>query len=84
MKAESYCRTCKAPIRWCITAAKGRRIPLDPIPVDDGNCWVMHYEGGVPVVGVALNGDGVPAAEAHRYVAHWVTCPDSDSWRTRR
>lgn len=31
---ESECRSCGAPILWCITA-KGKKMPVD-VPTDDG------------------------------------------------
>lgn len=83
MKANTRCHSCGAPIRWCYTEATGKRMPVDPQPVPDGNVWVLRHEGGTPVVAVALHADGVPAAEAHRYVSHFVTCPDRDTWRKR-
>jgi hypothetical protein len=83
MRADAECRSCHAPIRWVITAANGKRMPLDPDPVSDGNMWVDHIEAGLPVMEVALSGDGVPANVPLRYVSHFVTCPDRESWRTR-
>jgi hypothetical protein len=61
--------------------ANDRRIPLDPIPVPDGNVWVDHIEGGQVFVNVVLTGDAVPRTVASRYVSHFVTCPQADSWR---
>jgi len=70
-------------VRWVITEPNGRRMPLDPIPAPDGNMWVDRIEGGTPIMRVALSGADVPGNVAIRYVSHFVTCPDRDSWRTR-
>lgn len=83
MNADANCRSCKAPIRWCVTDATGKRMPIDPEPVADGNIWVIRHEDGMPVIGVALTRDGVPASEPFAYVSHFVNCPDRDSWRKK-
>lgn len=80
---DTTCRSCHQPVRWVITNAKGRRMPLDPEPVPDGNVWIDHIEGGVPVVEVALTHDDVPRSVALTYVSHFVTCRDADSWRKK-
>lgn len=83
MRADAECRSCHAPVRWCITAANGKRMPIDPEPVPDGNVWIVRIEGGMPVVGVALSAAGVPPTEALRYQSHFVSCEDRDTWRKR-
>jgi len=83
MKADAQCRSCHAPVRWVVTAANGKRMPIDPVAVADGNVWVDHIEGGMPVVNVALNEDGVPKNVPLRYVSHFVTCPERAEWRRR-
>lgn len=82
MRANTTCRSCHAPVRWVLTA-HGKRMPIDPEPVSDGNVWIDHYEAGTPVVEVALSGDGVPAAAAERFQSHFVSCPQRDEWRKR-
>lgn len=81
MNPNTTCRSCRAPVRWCITAANGKRMPIDPVPVPDGNVWVDHIEGGTPIVMVALHHDAVPRNVPLTYVSHFVTCPDRDTWR---
>lgn len=81
--ADAECRSCHAPVRWVITAATGKRMPIDPVPAPDGNCWVDHFEGGTPVLHVVLSHDQVPTNVPLTYVSHFVTCPDRDSWRKR-
>lgn len=82
----SDCRSCGAPIRWAVTAT-GKRIPLDPEPVDGGNVLLHEpIDGGesiATVVGKApapsLFGDDAP-----RYVSHFATCPNADQHRHPR
>jgi len=81
MKANTTCRSCRAPVRWCITAATGKRMPVDPDPVPDGNIFVHHIEGGTPIIEVTLSHDEVPRSVPFTYVSHFVTCPAADSWR---
>lgn len=84
MMATGTCRSCEAPITWA-TTVKGRKMPLDPEPVDDGNVWVTRVaEDGTPLVAVALNAESVPELVRVRYVSHFVTCPDRDDWRKPR
>ena len=67
----SRCRSCGAEIRWARTAAKGKAIPLDPEPTEEGN--------------VVLDGDtatvlGPLERSAHDgplFMPHHATCP---SW----
>lgn len=84
MRADSHCRSCGQPVRWCITDVNRKRMPIDPDPVPDGNVWVIEYEQGNPVIGVALTGATVPAAVPLRYVSHFVTCKDADTWRKKK
>lgn len=83
MMPSAKCRSCRAPIRWAITDANNKPMPIDPEPVADGNLWVVEWERGTPRMGVALSGDGVPAHVPFRYVSHFVTCPDRDEWRKK-
>lgn len=83
MKATGTCRSCNAPIVWAITAAKGRNMPLDPEPVDDGNVWVIeHPLHGLPVVGVALQHSDIPG-DVETFVSHFVTCPNASQHRRK-
>lgn len=80
----TLCRSCSAPIVWCLTAA-GKRIPVDRVPVAGGN------------LKLTVEADGTTRAEAagepelfasfdeddRRYVAHFTTCPEADEWRSR-
>jgi len=80
MTPDAECRSCRMPIRWVVTQ-NGKRMPLDPVPDPEGNVWIEGMENGVPKVQVALTAADVPANVPIRYVSHFVSCPDRDSWR---
>ena len=72
------CKSCGAPIIWAKTP-KGKRLPLDPEPVDNGNV-ILTTEGAV-VLGVAVNEPEY--AHLDKYVSHFATCPSASSHRKR-
>ena len=81
------CRSCNATIVWCATT-KGHRMPVDPVPVPDGNLIVDGT--GVVSVGhgmqtldrvLVVSKTDVPLGDPPRYVSHFVTCPDARGWR---
>lgn len=72
------CRSCGAPIIWTRTA-KGKAMPVDAEPRSDGEIALRDEEGTLVAVYIGAATDG----EA-RYVSHFATCKDSDSWRRRR
>jgi len=71
------CRTCKAPVVWVEMASTGKRNPLDAEPRDDGN--VMIRADGKAVV--VPQWSGMPDWPTERYVSHFSTCPDANSFR---
>lgn len=84
MKPNTQCRSCGAPVRWAVTTANRKRMPLDPEPVPDGNVWVDHMEMGTPVVNVVLSHDEVPRSVPLTYQSHFVSCPQRDEWRKKK
>jgi hypothetical protein len=74
------CRSCGDPVVWCKTG-KGR-MQVDAEPVDNGNIEVVRWEGSTPVI--AVHGKDFEWPEGvDRYVSHFVTCVDAESWRKR-
>lgn len=75
------CRSCPQQIRWAITA-KGKRIPLDPDPFDDGNVTLELVAG---VWHATVHGDpaSIPA-DAKRFISHFATCPNAGRHRRRQ
>jgi hypothetical protein len=68
------CPSYGARIRWGITAAKGRAIPLDPDPSPTGNAW-FDDAGRVHVLGRQQLLFQPPDLPQVRYVPHYATCP---------
>lgn len=77
--ATNPCKRCGRPIGWIFTD-KGRRMPIDPEPVEDGNV-ICEYRDGV-LHGVVL-AKGKPRPTGVAFVAHFTTCPELAP-RTRR
>jgi hypothetical protein len=73
-------RGCGAPVWWAITIA-GRRIPINPDPDPAGTVIPVLIDGARRVQ--VLTGAELPA-QGRAYVAHWVSCPDSEAFRRRR
>lgn len=75
------CRTCEAPIVWCITKA-GKKMPLDADPVEDGKFYLLDEDEETPearsVSGATLS------AGVDRYTSHFASCPEASSFRGRR
>lgn len=69
MPRRDQCGTCSAPIRWVRTAAKGRPMPIDDVPVHGGNVELTP-------AGAVVHGQPELAPDGPRYVAHFATCPN--------
>lgn len=80
------CGSCAATIIWALTS-NFRRIPLDAAPQENGNLAVVGEQGGVPVV-VVVRSDGTDTPlwgpDEARYLSHFVSCPQADTWRKKR
>ena len=68
------CEACQARIVYVRMAATGKRVPVDPIPDDQGTVCAR-------LVGNQLHGYVISAQHPHerpytRYVAHFGTCAD--------
>ena len=75
----STCRSCHAPIVWAVNDLTGKAMPLDAEPVDGGNV-ILHALGSTCTVLNAGQGTLLDDDEP-RYVPHFATCPDADTWR---
>ena len=81
----SACRSCGSTVEWAITAAFGRRMPLDLGEHDDGNAAVVGREAqGAPIV-VVLGPDDLARVRELGVVelrrSHFQTCPEAEKWR---
>lgn len=79
----STCRSCGASIRWAITERSGKRIPVDPDPVDDGNLVLRDAGGGDVIASVVAPGELLLDDPGVRFVSHFATCPHADQHRNR-
>ncbi len=79
------CRTCGAPMEWAITA-RGKPIPLDPEPVENGNIEktgefaLTRFGDEAPVVRY-VDDEQPDLFEQDRFVTHFATCPDAREHR---
>lgn len=69
------CKVCGAPIILFETES-GQRIPLDLIPVPDGNMVIVAQ--------TAVRFDPEKHGELARYVSHFATCFGADGFRAAR
>jgi hypothetical protein len=77
---SATCRSCGGSIRWVLTG-KGRRMPVDPDPVDNGNVTLAVVAG---VVHATVHGDATGITGVARYISHFATCPEAHKHRRRR
>jgi len=71
------CKSCDAPIMW-VTTESGKKMPLDRVPVPDGNVVLRGVDEPVAVYVT----DKRPAIEGERrYTSHFATCPNAASHR---
>ncbi|MEA2702898.1 MAG: hypothetical protein QOD63_843 [Actinomycetota bacterium] len=83
------CRACAAAI-WFGLTVKGRRMPIDPAPAEDGNVVidadvVLHALADLdartlPHVRVLGKGEAVDP-DVPRYRSHFSTCPAAERFR---
>lgn len=66
------CDDCGARVVYVIMTATSKRMPVDPIPVDDGN--VCGRLIGNNLHGYVVSKDHPAALPYTRYAAHFATC----------
>lgn len=69
-----HCRSCHRLIRW-VDTERGKRMPIDPDPVPDGN--VILISGRAHVLGRSE----VAPLSTKRYQAHFRTCENARAFR---
>jgi len=67
------CRTCGAEIFWA-TTRDGKRIPIDAVPVSNGNVLIESVNGMCTATVVGAGGG--------EYVSHFMTCPHA-AWHRK-
>lgn len=81
------CGSCGKPIRFGITEAEGKRMPVNADPDVRGNIAIVHDDLGRLRLRV-LGGAQLPwlsdvTPDRGPYVAHFTTCTHPDQWRSR-
>lgn len=71
------CRSCGAQIIWAVTQ-KNRNIPLDPVPVADGNITLEQRGAELAPLAIA---NAIRAPGILYYKSHFATCPNAANHR---
>lgn len=71
------CRSCDARVIWA-TTSNGKAMPVDELPVDDGNVELALDVHGRAVATV-LTGPSLLGGPLR--TSHFVSCPQADQWR---
>jgi len=74
------CRSCKALIFFATVTKTGKKIPMDPEAVDDGNIVLSPDCRDAEVLGPGE----APTFPGRKYRSHFATCPDAKGWRRKR
>jgi hypothetical protein len=87
------CLSCRASIFFGLTR-KGKRIPVDAEPTEDGTLYFTPLNdewGGVIVLGgspcvevISAANPPLPCVEPERFTPHFATCPNADFHRQRK
>jgi hypothetical protein len=77
------CRSCEAEVRWVVVVASGKRMPLDPQPVADGNVVLLSGNETVRVLSKAEaeRRAAQPGGPGPLYKSHFATCPNGPAHR---
>lgn len=77
-----YCRSCGARIRWVVSAATGKRMPLDYAPHREGTIVPAHDPARPGVIVARVLPE--PPADGDAWRSHFATCPHADQHRRER
>lgn len=80
VRGLATCAACRANIVW-VESTRGRAMPINAHPTDDGNLILSRTGEGKVVAVVAKAGDALCEP---RYVSHFSTCPDPRFRRPRK
>ena len=86
----SRCSTCKNEVVWVVTAG-GKRMPLDPDPVENGNIIktgkMIDTDRGAAELVAYVHPPSLFDQDVHdgeRYVSHFATCANAEQHRRSR
>jgi hypothetical protein len=101
MNGYGTCESCGARVAWCVselrpsskdpeTMVGGHTMPVDPVPVDDGNLIKLgRNEHGTRIMRVLRKSDRaeiemmVPHEQPQLFKSHHATCPHAAQHRNR-
>lgn len=80
----SRCSSCDAEIRWAISTASGKLMPVDALPAKGivGNILLTERNG--QLWATVLSKAAALSAPKERHVSHFATCPNSASHRKEK
>jgi hypothetical protein len=94
---SALCSSCKQPVLWSVTQATGKRMPLDPLPVDPETPGALIHVGGQAWSRKAAITDYVEkhgisedqaateiTAQYPHHLSHFATCPNAKKHRRPR
>lgn len=77
---KKACRSCGEPIIWAETE-KGKRMPVNPEPADNGNLRLVERDGDVPLAVYDTAKTEALFGDDRRYLSHFPTCKHATGWR---
>lgn len=81
----SRCRSCDAAILWVTTMPKGKSMPIDAEPSDNGKFIVNFRPAENKLLAVHVNSCDAEAKQGrNRYSSHFETCPNANQHRSAR
>lgn len=79
---RGMCRSCGASILWTETE-KGKRMPVDAEPADNGNLRLVEREDDVPLAVYDTAETEALFGDDTRFLSHFATCKQAVGWRKR-
>jgi hypothetical protein len=76
---STHCRSCRARISFA-RLRSGRTLPIDWEPAANGTVWFDIEQDQW----LLITRDQPAPTGAATYLPHFATCPDADTWRTRK
>lgn len=79
---NARCKSCEMEIIWAETE-KGKRMPVDAEPADNGNLRLVEREGDAPLAVYDTAETEALFGDDTRYLSHFATCSQAAGWRRR-
>jgi hypothetical protein len=76
------CKSCGAPVEW-VTTELGKKMPIDPEPVEYGGFALEQRAVGQVAVSIASIIKRAGQYNGQRYASHFQTCPSAELHRRK-